>query len=154
MLCCITNIFSWEQNNPLFVIHWPSYNQSLVRRDEIFFSYNFLDIWDDLARMNEKIRMAKDTNFLIPSFLSLVISGYAFTFPIDKQKGSSKQLQERVYPKINDHQVIHRPVEEQTNWTSISIAVQMMKTSLSQQLTVQESRIQTEDISGCKISGM
>jgi len=74
------------------VIHWPSYNQSLVRRDEIFFSYNFLDIWDDLARMNEKIRMAKDTNFLIPSFLSLVISGYAFTLPIDKQKGSSKQL--------------------------------------------------------------
>ena len=34
--------------------------------------------------------MAKDTNFLIPSFLSLVISGYAFTFPIDKQKGIIK----------------------------------------------------------------
>jgi len=36
------------------VIHWPSYNQSLVRRGEILFSYDFLDIWDDdLARMNE-----------------------------------------------------------------------------------------------------
>ena len=36
------------------MIHWPSYNQSLVRRGEILFSYNFLDIWDDdLARMNE-----------------------------------------------------------------------------------------------------
>jgi hypothetical protein len=36
------------------VIHWPSYNQSLVRRGEILFSYDFLDRWDaDLARMNE-----------------------------------------------------------------------------------------------------
>ena len=36
------------------MIHWPSYNQSLVRRGEILFSYDFLDIWDaDLARMNE-----------------------------------------------------------------------------------------------------
>jgi transposase-like protein len=34
--------------------HWPSYNQSLVRRGEILFAYDFLDIWDnDLARMNE-----------------------------------------------------------------------------------------------------
>jgi hypothetical protein len=49
----------------------------------------FLIFGDDLARMNEKIRMAKGTNFLIPSFLSLVISGYTFTFPIDKQKKDS-----------------------------------------------------------------
>ena len=37
------------------MIHrWPSYNQSLVRREEILFAYDFLDIWDDnLARMNE-----------------------------------------------------------------------------------------------------
>jgi hypothetical protein len=36
------------------VIHWPSYNQSLVRRGEILFAYDFLDIWDDnLDRMNE-----------------------------------------------------------------------------------------------------
>jgi hypothetical protein len=34
--------------------HWPSYNQSLVRRGEILFAYDFLDIWDnDLANMNE-----------------------------------------------------------------------------------------------------
>jgi hypothetical protein len=37
-----------------------------------------------------KIRMAKGTNFLIPSFFSLVISGHAFTtFPIDKPKKDS-----------------------------------------------------------------
>jgi len=37
------------------VIHfWPSYNQSLVKRGEILFAYDFLDMWDaDLARMNE-----------------------------------------------------------------------------------------------------
>ncbi len=36
------------------MIHWPSYNQSLVRRGEILFSYDFLDSWNaDLARMNE-----------------------------------------------------------------------------------------------------
>ena len=37
------------------MIHrWPSYNQSLVRREEILFAYDFLDIWDDnLASMNE-----------------------------------------------------------------------------------------------------
>ena len=35
------------------MIHWPSYNQSLVRRGEILFAYDFLDIWDnDLAKMN------------------------------------------------------------------------------------------------------
>lgn len=36
------------------MIHWPSYNQSLVRRGEILFAYDFLDLWDaDLERMNE-----------------------------------------------------------------------------------------------------
>jgi hypothetical protein len=36
------------------VIHWPSYNQSLVRRGEILFAYDFLGEWDDnLDRMNE-----------------------------------------------------------------------------------------------------
>jgi hypothetical protein len=37
------------------VIHnWPSYNQALVRRGEILFAYDFLDLWDDdLAKMNE-----------------------------------------------------------------------------------------------------
>jgi hypothetical protein len=34
------------------MIHWPSYNQSLVRRGEILFSHDFLDVWDDnLDRM-------------------------------------------------------------------------------------------------------
>ncbi|HXS59516.1 MAG TPA: IS5/IS1182 family transposase, partial [Candidatus Sulfopaludibacter sp.] len=36
------------------MIHWPSYKQSLVRRGEILFAYDFLDTWDDdLESMNE-----------------------------------------------------------------------------------------------------
>jgi len=36
------------------VIDWPSYNQSLVRRGEILFAYDFLDMWDNnLDRINE-----------------------------------------------------------------------------------------------------
>ena len=106
------------------MIHWSSYNQSLVRRGETLFSYDFLDIWDDLARMNEKIRMAKGTNFLIPSFLSLVISGYAFTFPIDKQKDSIKATIGKSIPEDKRPPPSYsQTIEEQTNWTSISIAV-------------------------------
>ena len=37
-----------------------------------------------------KIRMAKNTNFLIPSSLLLVISGYAFTFPYRQTEGLIK----------------------------------------------------------------
>ena len=40
----------------MIVIHWPSYNQSLVRRGEILFSYDFLDVWDvNLDKMNENL---------------------------------------------------------------------------------------------------
>jgi hypothetical protein len=73
MLCCITNVFSWRQNNPLFVTHWPSYNQSLVRQGEILFSYDFLDIWDnDLATLNEN---KKGKKYQYPDSFILII-GY------------------------------------------------------------------------------
>jgi hypothetical protein len=53
------------------VTHWPSYNKSLVRRGEILFSYNFLDIWDDdLARMNEN---KKGKRYKFPDSFILVI---------------------------------------------------------------------------------
>src|SRR6476659_4696655 len=40
----------------MIVIHWPSYIQSLVRRGEILFSYDFLDVWDvNLDKMNENL---------------------------------------------------------------------------------------------------
>ncbi len=53
------------------MIHWPSYNQSLVRRGEILFSYDFLDIWDDdLARMNEN---KKGKKYKFPDSFILII---------------------------------------------------------------------------------
>ncbi len=53
------------------MIHWPSYNQSLVKRGEILFSYDFLDIGDkDLATMNEN---KKGKRYKIPDSFILVI---------------------------------------------------------------------------------
>ena len=53
------------------MIHWPSYNQSLVRRGEILFSYDFLDSWDaDLARMNEN---KKGKKYKFPDSFILII---------------------------------------------------------------------------------
>ena len=53
------------------MIHWPSYNQSLVKRGEILFSYDFLDIWDeDLARMNEN---KKGKKYKFPDSFILII---------------------------------------------------------------------------------
>ena len=73
------------------MIHWPSYNQSLVRRGEILFAYDFLDIWDDnLARMNENKKGKKYSIFLIPSFLSLVTSEYTFILPYRQTEGIIK----------------------------------------------------------------
>ena len=54
------------------MIHWPAYNKSLVKRGEILFSYDFLDIWDDdLARMNEN---KKGKKYKFPDSFILIIS--------------------------------------------------------------------------------
>jgi hypothetical protein len=53
------------------VIHWPSYNQSLVKRGEILFAYDFLDMWDDnLDRMNEN---KKGKKYKFPDAFILII---------------------------------------------------------------------------------
>ncbi|MGB8033646.1 MAG: hypothetical protein WCF03_07490 [Nitrososphaeraceae archaeon] len=53
---------------------WPSYNRSLVRRGEILFAYDFLDIWDsELATMNENKEGKKKYRY--PNSFILVI-GY------------------------------------------------------------------------------
>ena len=68
--------------------YWPSYNQSLVRRGEIFFAYDFLDIWDDdLASMNENKNGKKyqfPNSFIL---LSLATTEYTFTYLTGKQRG-------------------------------------------------------------------
>jgi Transposase DDE domain len=60
------------------MIHWPSYNQSLVRRGEILFAYDFLDIWDDnLDRMNENKNGKK---YKFPDSFILVIGHIRLCF--------------------------------------------------------------------------
>lgn len=72
------------------MIHWPSYNQSLVRRGEILFSYDFLDEWDTvLAKMNEN---KKGRKFIYPDSFILVI-GYIriyFHLPYRQTEGIIK----------------------------------------------------------------
>ena len=60
------------------MIHWPSYNQSLVRRGEILFAYDFLDTWDnDLAKMNENKNGKK---YKFPNSFILVIGHIRLCF--------------------------------------------------------------------------
>ena len=55
------------------MIHWPSYNQFLVRRGEILFTYDFLDVWDvNLYRMNEN---KKGKPYSFPDSFLLIV-GY------------------------------------------------------------------------------
>ena len=59
-------------------MHWPSYNQSLVKRGEILFSYDFLDIWDsDLAAMNEN---KKGKKYKFPDSFILIIGHIRICF--------------------------------------------------------------------------
>jgi hypothetical protein len=102
------------------LIHWHSYNKSLVKHGEILFSYDFLDIWDnDLARMNENENGKK---YKFPDSFILII-GYMriyFHLPYRQTEGIIKATGKN----LPDHPyVIHRSVEEQTNWTLISITV-------------------------------
>ena len=72
------------------MINWPSYNRSLVRRGEIFFSYDFLDNWDsELEGMNKN---KKGKPFIFPDSFILVI-GYirhSFHLPYRQTEGIIK----------------------------------------------------------------
>ncbi len=89
------------------MIHWPSYNQSFVKRVEIVFSYDFLDIWDwDLEKINEnkkrKPYLYPDSFILVglyQSILSLTLytntegiikATVGKSLPIDKQPSYSQ----------------------------------------------------------------
>ena len=69
---------------------WPSYNQSLVRRGEILFCYDFLDEWDSgLAKMNEN---KKGRKFIYPDSFIIVV-GYMriyFHLPYRQTEGILK----------------------------------------------------------------
>lgn len=70
--------------------YWPSYNRSLVRRGEILFAHDFLDVWDsELATMNENKEGKK---YRYPNSFILVI-GYIrvyFHLPYRQTEGIIK----------------------------------------------------------------
>jgi hypothetical protein len=94
------------------VIHWPSYNQSLVRRGEILFAYDFLDIWDDdLARMNENKNGKK---FKFPDSFILAI-GYIrvyFHLPYRQTEGIIKPTVGKNIPSHPSYSQICRRVNK------------------------------------------
>jgi transposase-like protein len=60
------------------LIHWHSYNRSLVKRGEILFTHDFLDVWDsELDRMNKN---KKGKPFEFPDSFILVISHIRLCF--------------------------------------------------------------------------
>ena len=80
-------------------INWSEYNESLVRRGEILFAYDFLDIWDDdLARMNENKNGKK---YKFPDSFIVVI-GYIrvyFHLPYRQTEGIIKATGKNEYAK-------------------------------------------------------
>ena len=80
------------------MIHWPSYNQSLVRRGEILFSYDFLDSWDsELERMNKN---KEGKPYLYPDSFILAIGciRYYFHLPYRQTEGIIKVAGGRSLP--------------------------------------------------------
>ncbi len=72
------------------MINWPSYNRSLIRRGEILFSYDFLDIWDsELGKMNEN-KNGKPFTFPDSFILIIVYIRYSFHLPYRQTKGIIK----------------------------------------------------------------
>jgi hypothetical protein len=72
------------------LIDWSSYNRSLVRRGEILFSYDFLDIWDSELELMNKNKRGKP--FIFPNSFILVIGyiRYSFHLPYRQTEGIIK----------------------------------------------------------------
>ena len=134
------------------MIHWPSYNQSLVRRGEILFSYDFLDSWDvDLARMNENKNGKKykfpDSFILIIGYIRIYFHlPYRQTEGIIKATIGKNHSDHPCYPqicrRINKLDIdINNSIDDDDDDVVIIIAAD-----------IQVSRLQTE-VNGCKING-
>ena len=71
------------------MINWPSYNRSLIRRGEILFSYDFLDIWD--SELERKNKNKKGKPFTFPDSFILVI-GYVRIYIFSSALSSNRRL--------------------------------------------------------------
>ena len=90
------------------MIDWHSYNRLLVRRGEILFSYDFLDIWDsEIERMNEN---KKGKPYSFPDSFILVI-GYMriyFRLPYRQTEGIIKATGKNLPDHPNYSQICRR----------------------------------------------
>jgi len=102
------------------VIHcWSSYNQSLVRREEILFAYDFLDIWDDnLARMNENKNGKK---YQFPDSFILVIGYIRIYFHVLHSKEGERE----------NNQSHRKKFARQTSYSQICIRRRVNKLDIS-----------------------
>ncbi|MDN5844871.1 MAG: IS5 family transposase [Candidatus Nitrosocosmicus sp.] len=83
------------------MIDWPSYNQKLVKRGEILFSYDFLDTWDfELEIMNKN---KKGTPFVFPDSFILATSYIrcAFQLPYRQTQGIINAIVGRSLPSTS-----------------------------------------------------
>ena len=130
------------------MIHWPSYNQSLVRRGEILFSYDFLDNWDaDFARMNENKNGKK---YKFPDSFILII-GYIriyFHLPYRQTEGIIKATGKNLPDHPCYSQICRRinklDIDINSSIDDDDVVIMAADSTIS--------RLQTE-VNGCKING-
>ena len=94
------------------MIDWSSYNRSLVKRGELLFSYDFLDVWDlDLARMN---RNKKGKKYKYPESFILVIGHIRLYFhlPYRQTQGIIKATVGKRLPDHPSYSQISRRVNK------------------------------------------
>ena len=99
------------ESNHSSVIHWPSYNQPLVRHGEILFSYDFLDVWDNhLARMNENKNGKK---YQFPDSFILVIGYMRIYFHVPYRQREERGNHKSHRKKFPSKQVIRKSASEE-----------------------------------------
>jgi hypothetical protein len=113
-------------------LHWPSYNQSLVRRGEILFAYDFLDMGDyNLDRMNEN---KKGKPYSFPDSFILIIGCIRIYFHLPYRqtegvKATGKNLP--VYPSYS--QICCRRINKLDITSNRVMMMMMMMKTLSLQ---------------------
>ena len=134
------------------MIHWPSYNKSLVRRGEILFSYDFLDGWNaDLARMNENKNGKK---YKFPDSFIFVIGHIRVYFHLPYRqtegiiKATGKNLPDhpcysQICRRVNKLDIPNNRASIDDNNNDVIIAAD--STGI---------KVTNRGLSGCKISGM
>ena len=94
------------------MLHWPSYNQSLVRQGEILFAYDFLVIWDDLAWMNENKNGKK---YKFPDSFILIIGYIRIYFHLPYINKHREGIIKATGKSLPDHPlVIHTDLQKKS----------------------------------------